>query len=83
MKPDGTVEHGDKPKSDQLIIKSVREGEVPGTHTISYKSEYDEITIEHRAYSRGGFVLGAVLAAEYANTHEGLLTMDDLFKGLT
>ena len=83
LKPDGTVEHGDKPKSDQLIIKSVREGEVPGTHTISYKSEYDEITIEHRAYSRGGFVLGAVLAAEYANTHEGLLTMDDLFKGLT
>lgn len=83
VKPDGSVERGISPKPEELVIKSVREGEVPGTHTISYKSEYDEITIEHRAYSRGGFVLGAVLAAEYANTHEGLLTMDDLFKGLT
>lgn len=80
VKPDGSVERGVSPKPEELVIKSVREGEVPGTHAICYQSDYDEITIEHRAKSRGGFVLGAVLAAEYAYTHEGLLTMDDLFK---
>ncbi len=80
VKSDGSVERGVSPKPEELVIKSVREGEVPGTHAICYQSDYDEIIIEHRAKSRGGFVLGAVLAAEYAYTHEGLLTMDDLFK---
>ena len=32
------------------------------------------------AHNRSGFALGAVLAAEYTLTHQGLLTMDDLFK---
>ena len=61
-------------------MSAIREGEVPGTHIITYKSEFDEIEITHRAKSRGGFVLGAVMAAEYAFKHDGLLTMDDLFK---
>ena len=39
----------------------------------------DSITITHDAKSRGGFVLGAVLAAEYTATHEGFLGMSDLF----
>ncbi|MBP5359924.1 MAG: 4-hydroxy-tetrahydrodipicolinate reductase [Bacteroidaceae bacterium] len=66
-------------KTEQLPIKSIREGEVPGIHSVIYDSEYDEIKITHCAKSRGGFVLGAVLAAEYAYTHSGLLTMEDLF----
>ena len=64
---------------DKLPIKSIREGEVPGIHRIIYDSEYDDIKIEHSAKSRGGFALGAVLAAEYTHTHNGLLTMDNLF----
>ena len=79
-KPDGTIEGTEKANPDQLVVNAIREGEVPGTHIITYSSDFDEITIEHKAKSRGGFVLGAVMAAEYANTHEGLLTMDDLFK---
>ena len=64
---------------DNLPIKSIRQGEVPGIHSVIYDSEYDEIRITHSAKSRGGFVLGAVLAAEYTYEHRGLLTMDDLF----
>ncbi|MBR6819322.1 MAG: 4-hydroxy-tetrahydrodipicolinate reductase, partial [Bacteroidaceae bacterium] len=45
-----------------------------------YDSDADCITITHDAHSRKGFALGAVLAAEYTATHEGLLTMSDLFK---
>lgn len=78
--PDGTVEGSEEARADELVVNAVREGEVPGTHIITYSSDFDAIEIKHEAKSRGGFVLGAVLAAEYAYGHEGLLTMDDLFK---
>jgi len=80
LQPDGTVEGTEEAQPTELVVNAIREGEVPGTHTITYDSEFDSIQITHEAKSRGGFVLGAVLAAEYANEHEGLLTMDDLFK---
>lgn len=48
-----------------LPIAHEREGEVPGTHIISWTSPVDAITIEHRAFSRDGFALGAVVAAEW------------------
>ena len=66
--------------STQLPIASIREGEVSGIHSIRYESEADIITITHEAKNRKGFALGAVLAAEYAHTHNGLLNMNDLFK---
>ena len=48
--------------------------------TVRYDSDADCITITHDAHSRRGFALGAVLAAEYTKDHEGLLTIDDMFK---
>ena len=45
-------------------IESIREGEVPGTHTVTWDSEEDTIVITHIAKGRRGFALGAVLAAE-------------------
>lgn len=68
--------------SDDLVIHSIREGEVPGIHTICYDSNADSITITHDAKNRSGFVMGAVLAAEYTATHQGLLTMNNLFSFL-
>ena len=56
---------------NELPMASCREGEVFGLHTIRYESDVDSITITHDAKSRGGFVLGAVLAAEYTATHKG------------
>ena len=46
-------------------IKSIREGEVPGIHTVVWDSEVDTISISHSAKSRKGFALGAVIAAEW------------------
>lgn len=65
---------------DDVKIESVREGEVPGIHSITYNSEADQITITHDAHNRKGFALGAVLAAEYTAKHQGLLTTSDLFQ---
>lgn len=65
---------------EDVKIESVREGEVPGIHSITYNSEADQITITHDAHNRKGFALGAVLAAEYTAKHQGLLTTSDLFQ---
>ena len=78
--PDGTVEGTADVPADQLRIDSIRRGEVPGIHSITWDSEADEITITHSAHNRRGFALGAVLAAEYTAQHSGLLTMEDLFQ---
>lgn len=67
-------------KPEVLRIDDIRRGEVPGIHSITWDSEADFIKITHSAYSRKGFALGAVLAAEYTNEHEGLLTISDMFK---
>ena len=64
---------------DVLRITAIREGEVPGIHSIRYDSEADSITITHDAKNRRGFALGAVLAAEYTARHTGFLGMSDLF----
>lgn len=61
-------------------IESIREGEVPGTHTVKYESETDGISITHEAHSRYGFALGALLAAEYIVGKKGYHTMTDLIK---
>jgi len=76
---DGTVEGTNQVKPDEVAIESIRRDEVPGIHSIIYDSEADCITITHDAHSRKGFALGAVLAAEYAQQHEGMLTMKDMF----
>ena len=63
---------------DKLKIKSLREGEVPGTHIIKYTSSNDEITLKHEAFSRDGFALGAVIASEWLVGKEGIFSMKDV-----
>ena len=77
--PDGSVTGQHAGKDNEIVIDSIRRGEVPGIHTITYDSEADRITITHDAHSRKGFALGAVLAAEYTANHQGLLTIADMF----
>lgn len=77
----GWTEENPSP-TDMMSINHIREGEVPGTHIISWDSPVDTITIEHRAKSREGFALGAVVAAEWVATRKGFLTMDDMMKSI-
>lgn len=77
---DGTVTGSKEQPENLLRIDAIREGEVPGIHTMTYDSPADMIQITHSAHNRSGFALGAVLAAEFTATHEGLLSTDDLFK---
>lgn len=66
-------------KPDQLLIESHRLEEVPGTHTVIYSSEVDDIEFKHKAHSRAGFALGAVLAAEWLEDKTGFYNISDMF----
>ena len=70
---------GKEAKANELEIRSIREGEVPGIHEIIYESEADIISIKHDAKNRKGFALGAVIAAEFTKGKKGFLTMNDIF----
>lgn len=76
--PDGTVTKGVEPQPTEIKIDAIRRDEVPGIHSITYSSTADTITITHDAHNRSGFALGAVVAAEYAKEHSGMLGMGDL-----
>ncbi|MFN0293054.1 4-hydroxy-tetrahydrodipicolinate reductase [Pedobacter helvus] len=69
----------DKLKHDQLLIESLRIENVPGTHTVVYSSEVDDIEIKHTAHSRAGFALGAVVAAEWLQNKRGFYSIADIF----
>ena len=77
--PDGAMSGATDCATNELPDSSIREGEVPGIHSIRYDSEADSITITHDAKNRRGFALGAVLAAEYTAGKQGFLGMSDLF----
>lgn len=66
-------------RKDQLLIASQRVDQVPGTHTVLYSSEVDEIEFKHTAHSRAGFALGAVVAAEWLQHKQGFYNIADIF----
>ncbi|MDR2205330.1 MAG: 4-hydroxy-tetrahydrodipicolinate reductase [Flavobacteriaceae bacterium] len=68
----------DETKGNQLGIFAVREDEIPGTHSVFYRSEVDEIEIKHTAFNRNGFALGAVVAAEWIKGKIGNFSMKDV-----
>ena len=66
-------------KPNELLIESHRIEEVPGTHTVIYSSEVDELEFKHTAHSRAGFALGAILAAEWLHGKKGFYSIQDMF----
>lgn len=66
-------------KKDQLLIESHRIENIPGTHTVVYSSEVDEIEFKHTAHSRAGFALGAIVAAEWLQNKQGFYNIADIF----
>lgn len=61
-----------------IPITAFRVANVPGTHTIKYQSEIDDLEIKHTAHSRKGFAMGAVMAAEWIPGKSGCFGMKDV-----
>uniref|UniRef100_UPI004056555E 4-hydroxy-tetrahydrodipicolinate reductase n=1 Tax=Alistipes sp. TaxID=1872444 RepID=UPI004056555E len=70
--------NGEKAEEDEILIRSVREGMIPGIHTVSYSSEDDTLTLRHEIKNRRTLAEGAVIAAEFLQSRTGLYTMADL-----
>jgi 4-hydroxy-tetrahydrodipicolinate reductase len=67
---------------DAFHVSAVRAGGIVGDHTVGFDSGGDEILIEHRARSRRGFALGAVLAAEWIAGRNGFYTFEAVLADL-
>ncbi len=67
-----------EPGCGEIPVRSIREGSVSGTHSITWKSDIDQITIIHEAFNRRGFAVGAVMAAEWVQGRKGVFTMKDM-----
>lgn len=70
-----SLEKNDK---DSLHINALREGEVFGIHKVTYQSKIDKIELYHEAFTRDGFALGAILAAEWLIGRHGVYSMKDM-----
>mgnify|MGYP002266806189 CR=1 FL=1 len=83
---EGIIENSDKESwalgvtkmEIEIPIIAKRINEVPGTHTVEYKSAVDTLEIKHTAHNRDGFALGAVIAAEWLAGKTGVFTMKDV-----
>lgn len=68
----------EKALGEKPAISSVREGEVPGIHTLTLKSDCDELTLKHEAFSREGLAKGAVVAALMTEGLQGVHEFSEL-----
>jgi 4-hydroxy-tetrahydrodipicolinate reductase len=87
-KPSGTgisiaemVERG-AGKKIGVPIESIREGDAKGTHVLEAVSEADRLVLTHEAFSRRGFAVGAVRAAEWLATRTGCYDFRDVWAEL-
>jgi len=69
---------GNESTDTKIPIRSIREGVVPGIHTVKWESDIDSLILKHEARNRRGLALGAIVAAEYIYSKEGIFTMNDV-----
>ena len=84
--PSGTAlllqqQAGREDSGRKFPITSVREGTVPGTHTLTYEGPHETITLGHVAWSRESFAAGALAAAEWLPGKRGVFTFEDMLLG--
>jgi 4-hydroxy-tetrahydrodipicolinate reductase len=71
---------GKSKKKDKISIIAKRVENVTGIHTVTYRSAVDEIKIIHKAYSRKGFAIGAVLASEWIVNKKGFFSLKNVIQ---
>jgi 4-hydroxy-tetrahydrodipicolinate reductase len=73
--------HSVKPGVD-VPVTSHRVGDAKGEHIVTATSEHDVLELRHNAFSRRGFALGAVRAAEWVTGKQGTWEFRDIFDQL-
>jgi 4-hydroxy-tetrahydrodipicolinate reductase len=63
----------------KIVIKSYREGEVVGDHTVSFENATEKIEFTHHAWNRDALAMGALHAARWVVQQKaGLYDMQDV-----
>jgi 4-hydroxy-tetrahydrodipicolinate reductase len=65
----------------EFPITSVRSGEAPGVHALTYEGQHETVALRHVARSRQAFAAGALDAAEWLPGHTGVFTFQDVLFG--
>lgn len=66
----------------EVPIASERLGDAKGEHVVTATSEHDVLELRHDAFSRRGFALGAVRAAEWVHDKSGVWEFREIFDRL-
>jgi 4-hydroxy-tetrahydrodipicolinate reductase len=64
-------------------ITSIRAGSALGSHTLTYSTPQERITLVHETLSREVFAEGALTAAEWLPGHSGVFTFEQMLFGET
>jgi 4-hydroxy-tetrahydrodipicolinate reductase len=64
-----------------IPISSIRRGDAIGTHTLTYQSAHETVTLCHAAQSREVFAAGALAAVEWLPGHQGVFTFEQMLFG--
>jgi 4-hydroxy-tetrahydrodipicolinate reductase len=65
---------------DEFHLVSIRAGEFPGIHSLTFDSPADTIELTHMVRSRAGFATGALLAAEWILRRKGFYTFEQVLQ---
>lgn len=75
------ISNGAGCKKEEILIHSIRTGEVVGEHTVIFESGFERIELKHTAHSRDAFAHGALMGAKFlVKQPPGLYSLKDLFK---
>jgi 4-hydroxy-tetrahydrodipicolinate reductase len=70
---------GDKHCSSKIVVRSHRQGEILGDHTVSFQNQGEKIEFTHHVCSRDALALGALQAAQWVvGQKPGLYSMQDV-----
>lgn len=82
-RPSGTAyafAHASGGRTEEIVIHSIRTGEVIGEHTIIFECGHERIELKHTTHSRDAFAHGALLGAKFlAKQTPGLYSLKDIF----
>jgi 4-hydroxy-tetrahydrodipicolinate reductase len=68
-----------KQKREEIPVRSIREGEVVGEHSVIFSGTGEQLELTHRAQSRETFATGALAAAQWVvGKPAGLYSMQDV-----
>jgi 4-hydroxy-tetrahydrodipicolinate reductase len=62
-------------------ISSIRTGDSPGIHSLTYQGQHETVTLTHVSHSRDAFAAGALAAAEWLPGRTGVFTFEEMLFG--